>query len=303
MRRPAPVSSCSKRCASVADIANVPTRDDVERARVTIGDRLARTPLQSSRTIGARLKCELFQRTGSFKPRGALNKISNLDPDERARGVITISAGNHAQGVAWAAREENVDALVVMWHGASELKMAATLGYGATLDLESANPMEALERRRLQLAVRRRARDRDDPRSGARARQRGGDRARVPLPLPARQARGRTGGRGGNGGLARGQDRGARPGADGPGRQCRHGDRRCYPGPAMKAEIHPEYVLSTVHCGCGNTFTTRSTKAELHVEVCSACHPFYTGKQKLVDTGGRVERFQRRLEKAGRKSG
>ena len=56
----------------------------------------------------------------------------------------------------------------------------------------------------------------------------------------------------------------------------------------MKAEIHPEYVLATVHCGCGNTFTTRSTKAELHVEVCSACHPFYTGKQKLVDTGGRV---------------
>src|SRR6476661_8540734 len=146
MRRPAPVSSCSKRCASVADIANVPTRDDVERARVTIGDRLARTPLQSSRTIGARLKCELFQRTGSFKPRGALNKISNLDRDERARGVITISAGNHAQGVAWAAREENVDALVVMWHGASELKMAATRGYGATLDLESANPMEAFER-------------------------------------------------------------------------------------------------------------------------------------------------------------
>ena len=77
-------------------------------------------------------------------------------------------------------------------------------------------------------------------------------------------------------------------------------DGRCYPGPAMKAEIHPEYVLSTVHCGCGNTFTTRSTKPELHVEICSACHPFYTGKQKLVDTGGRVERFQKRLEKAER---
>jgi threonine dehydratase len=127
-------------------VAEVPTREDVERARVTIGDRLARTPLQSSRTIGARLKCELFQRTGSFKPRGALNKISNLTPDERTRGVITISAGNHAQGVAWAAREENVDALVVMWQSASELKMAATRGYGATLDLESANPMEAFER-------------------------------------------------------------------------------------------------------------------------------------------------------------
>ena len=71
----------------------------------------------------------------------------------------------------------------------------------------------------------------------------------------------------------------------------------------MKADIHPEYVLSTVHCSCGNTFTTRSTKPELHVEICSNCHPFYTGKQKLVDTGGRVERFQRRLEKAERAVG
>jgi len=67
----------------------------------------------------------------------------------------------------------------------------------------------------------------------------------------------------------------------------------------MKADIHPDYMLATVHCACGTSFQTRSTKSELHVEVCSACHPFYTGKQKLMDTGGRVERFQRRLEKAG----
>ena len=66
----------------------------------------------------------------------------------------------------------------------------------------------------------------------------------------------------------------------------------------MKADIHPEYDFATVRCSCGNEFQTRSTKSELHVEVCSACHPFYTGKQKLVDTGGRVERFQRRREKA-----
>jgi large subunit ribosomal protein L31 len=66
----------------------------------------------------------------------------------------------------------------------------------------------------------------------------------------------------------------------------------------MKADIHPEYVVAHVTCSCGNEFTTRSTKSELHVEICSACHPFYTGKQKLVDSGGRVERFQRRLEKA-----
>ena len=65
----------------------------------------------------------------------------------------------------------------------------------------------------------------------------------------------------------------------------------------MKAEIHPEYVLASVRCACGNEFQTRSTKPELHVEVCSNCHPFYTGKQKLVDTGGRVERFQRRYAK------
>jgi large subunit ribosomal protein L31 len=68
----------------------------------------------------------------------------------------------------------------------------------------------------------------------------------------------------------------------------------------MKTDIHPEYVLSHVHCSCGNDFYTRSTKPELHVEICSQCHPFYTGKQKLVDTGGRVERFRRRAAKRAR---
>jgi large subunit ribosomal protein L31 len=62
----------------------------------------------------------------------------------------------------------------------------------------------------------------------------------------------------------------------------------------VKPEIHPAYEKAIVKCSCGNTFETRSTKSELHVELCSQCHPFYTGKQKLVDTGGRVERFQRR---------
>jgi len=65
----------------------------------------------------------------------------------------------------------------------------------------------------------------------------------------------------------------------------------------MKTGIHPEYKLANVHCSCGNQFYTRSTKDDLHVELCSECHPFYTGKQKLVDTGGRVERFQRRAAK------
>jgi large subunit ribosomal protein L31 len=65
-------------------------------------------------------------------------------------------------------------------------------------------------------------------------------------------------------------------------------------GGLMKQGIHPSYGPATVHCSCGNTFTTRSTKSELRVEICSQCHPFYTGKQKLVDTGGRVERFERK---------
>ena len=59
----------------------------------------------------------------------------------------------------------------------------------------------------------------------------------------------------------------------------------------MKEKIHPKYMQAKVICACGNTFTTGSTKPELHVEVCSNCHPFYTGKQKILDTGGRVARF------------
>ena len=62
----------------------------------------------------------------------------------------------------------------------------------------------------------------------------------------------------------------------------------------MKAKIHPDYVEATVTCACGNTFETRSTKAKLHVELCSRCHPFFTGEQRIVDTAGRVERFKRR---------
>ena len=63
----------------------------------------------------------------------------------------------------------------------------------------------------------------------------------------------------------------------------------------MKQGIHPNYVDCTITCACGNVIKTRSTKPEIHVEVCSKCHPFYTGKQKLVDTGGRVERFNKRF--------
>jgi len=62
----------------------------------------------------------------------------------------------------------------------------------------------------------------------------------------------------------------------------------------MKPGIHPEYVSALVHCACGNTFQTRATKADIHVEVCSSCHPYFTGEQRIVDTAGRVERFRRR---------
>jgi large subunit ribosomal protein L31 len=62
----------------------------------------------------------------------------------------------------------------------------------------------------------------------------------------------------------------------------------------MKKDIHPEYIEANVTCACGNTFTTRSTKKEIRVEICSACHPFFTGKQKFVDSAGRVEKFKKK---------
>ena len=73
----------------------------------------------------------------------------------------------------------------------------------------------------------------------------------------------------------------------------------------MKAGIHPEYAETTVTCGCGNKFTTRSTRKNITVEICSACHPFFTGKMKYVDTTGRVEKFQRKYNwgNRGKKQG
>ena len=126
------------------------SRDDVESARETIRGDLHRTPVFSSATLGPRvfLKAELFQRTGSFKPRGVLNKLRSLTAEERTAGVISVSAGNHAQAVAYCARLEGVDALLVMWSTASSAKVAATLGYGAAVDLEAAGPETVFERLR-----------------------------------------------------------------------------------------------------------------------------------------------------------
>ncbi len=130
----------------------MPTLDDVDRAARTIAGRLHRTPLLRSGTLSeqlgvdARFKAELFQRTGSFKVRGALTRVASLSDEEKRRGVITISAGNHAQAVAWAAHAAGLDALVVTWQGADALKMAATRGYGATVDDSATGPAEAFER-------------------------------------------------------------------------------------------------------------------------------------------------------------
>jgi large subunit ribosomal protein L31 len=66
----------------------------------------------------------------------------------------------------------------------------------------------------------------------------------------------------------------------------------------MKSDIHPNYQLTTVTCACGERFETRSTREDIHVEICSKCHPFYTGTQKFVDTAGRVEKFQQKYAKA-----
>ena len=124
------------------------SRDDVERAADLIRGQLLRTPTLACRSLGPDmfLKAELFQKTGSFKPRGVLTKLASLTTEEKARGVIAISAGNHAQAVAWGAAQEGLDALVVMWKGASEAKLAATRGYGAAVDLESSDPSEAFRR-------------------------------------------------------------------------------------------------------------------------------------------------------------
>jgi threonine dehydratase len=126
--------------------------DDVLAARDTIGSRLHRTPTFGSATLSALVgaptafKAELFQRTGSFKPRGMLNVLAHLTDEEKARGVITISAGNAAQSLAYCSALEGIDCLVVMWQGASPAKIAATRGYGAGVDLEAASPVEAFER-------------------------------------------------------------------------------------------------------------------------------------------------------------
>jgi len=92
------------------------------------------------------LKAELLQKTGSFKPRGMLTKLASLSPEERSRGIVTWSAGNAAQGAAFAAAQEGIECRVFMWATANPLKVAATRAYGAEVDLEASGPAAAHER-------------------------------------------------------------------------------------------------------------------------------------------------------------
>ncbi len=123
----------------------IPTIDDVRAAAAAIEGHIHRTPVLSSATltglVGAPvvLKAELLQRSGSFKVRGAFNRLSSLTDEQRARGVIGLSAGNHAQALALAARELGTSALVLMPPDASPAKVAATRGYGGEVDLDSAD--------------------------------------------------------------------------------------------------------------------------------------------------------------------
>src|SRR6185436_1996447 len=112
---------------------------DVRAAAGRIAGSVHRTPLLSAAFLGSRsgvrtfLKCESFQKTGSFKARGALNKILSIAPDERAKGIVTCSAGNHAQAVAWAAQSVEAPCVVVMPTDAPRAKIEAVRGYAAEI--------------------------------------------------------------------------------------------------------------------------------------------------------------------------
>ena len=124
------------------------TIDDVRRAAGVIQGHVRRTPVFSCASLGEGvwLKAELLQRTGAFKVRGAFSRIAEMTPDERARGVVTCSAGNHAAAVALAGRELGTHALVMMPSWASQTKVDATRAYGGTADLEAADATEAFAR-------------------------------------------------------------------------------------------------------------------------------------------------------------
>ena len=129
------------------------TKDDVTAARHRIQPHIHQTPVISSTRLGNRaggvhlaLKCESMQRTGSFKARGALNAMMQLSHAEKARGVVTVSAGNHAQALAWAAGMVGSECIAVMPEGASRSKIEATEGYGGKVELVGGEKARAFER-------------------------------------------------------------------------------------------------------------------------------------------------------------
>jgi threonine dehydratase len=131
------------------------SKDDVLAARERIAAHVHKTPLVESSRLGARaggirlhLKCECMQRTGSFKARGALNAMLQLSAAERARGVVTVSAGNHAQALAWASAKVGAECVTVMPEGASRYKIEATQGYGGKVELAPGERKNAFDRAR-----------------------------------------------------------------------------------------------------------------------------------------------------------
>lgn len=129
------------------------TKDDIEAARERIRPHVHETPLVTSTRLGnsaggihLQLKCESMQRTGSFKARGALNAMMQLSHAEKARGVVTVSAGNHAQALAWAASMVGAECIAVMPEGSSRTKIEATQGYGGKVELVGGERRRAFER-------------------------------------------------------------------------------------------------------------------------------------------------------------
>jgi threonine dehydratase len=126
----------------------LPTRGDVERAAAVIHGRVRRTPVLDATVLGegVAVKAELLQHAGSFKVRGITNRLAALSPEERRRGVIGVSAGNHAMALAWGASREGIDSVVVMFAGASSYKLERTRALGATVEMIEGSPADAFVR-------------------------------------------------------------------------------------------------------------------------------------------------------------
>ncbi|MFN8224016.1 MAG: threonine/serine dehydratase [Gaiellales bacterium] len=126
----------------------LPDRDDVERAARTIAGRVRRTPLLEAPALGAGVvvKAELLQHAGSFKARGVTSRLAALGSDERSRGVVGVSAGNHAMALAWGATREGIDSLLVTFRGASPYKLSRTRELGATVEVVDGDPAAAFAR-------------------------------------------------------------------------------------------------------------------------------------------------------------